>query len=160
MFIILIYLCVFAIVVFIILWVLGQISIVIPPEFVQLFWVICALVAILPILRGYHVVHIVPAHGNYPKIPTKADQLAIMLEAPMGTSARSAGWSSLGLVVAHSSLPAAKAEQWAITLEALEGTSSRSAGWPRPWLVQVITCGPEAHRHKGPHHEQSDHTNM
>ena len=136
MFMVLINLCLFAIVVFIILWVLGQIGIVIPPRVVQLFWVICALVVIL---RGYHVVHIVPAHGNYPKIPTKADQLAIMLEAPMGTSSRSAGWPSPGLVqAAHSSLPAAKAEQWAITLEAPAGTSSRSAGWPSPWLVQVI----------------------
>ena len=105
MFMILLYLCLFAIVVFIILWVLGQIGIVIPPRVMQLFWVICALVVIL---RGYHVVHIVPAHGNYPKIPTKAEQWAIRLEAPVGTSVRSARWPSPWLVqVINSSLPAA-----------------------------------------------------
>ena len=135
MFMVLIYLCLFAIVVFIILWVLGQRGIVIPPK----IWVICVLGAILPTLRGYHVVHIVPAHGNYPKIPTKTEQWAITLQAPIGTSAPSAKWPSPWLVhVINSSLPAAKAEQWAITLEAPAGTSIRSARWPSPWLVQVI----------------------
>ena len=47
--------------------------------------------------RGYHVVHIVPAHRDYPKIPTKAEQWATRLEASAGTSASWAAWASLGL---------------------------------------------------------------
>ena len=89
--------------------------------------------------RGYHVVHIVPAHGDYAKIPTKAEQWATRLEASAGTSASWAAWGSPWLVqVINSPLPAAKAEQWATRLEEPIGTSARWAGWARPWLVQAI----------------------
>ncbi len=88
--------------------------------------------------RGYHVVHIVPANGDNPKTPTKAEQWAITLQAPIGTSARPAGWASPWLVqAANSSLPAAKAEQWATTLEASADARASSAGWANPWLVQA-----------------------
>ncbi|MGA7323911.1 MAG: hypothetical protein WBX25_05395 [Rhodomicrobium sp.] len=75
-----------------------------------------------------------------------AEQWAMTLEAPAGTSARSAAWASPWLVQAvPSSLPAAKAEQWAMTLEAPAGTAARSAAWASPWLVQAIhSCLPAA----------------
>ena len=50
--VLLIYLCVLAIVFYIILWVLGEIGIVIPPQILKLLWVILVLVAILMIARA------------------------------------------------------------------------------------------------------------
>jgi hypothetical protein len=48
----LIYLCLIAIVVFIVLWVLGNLGIVIPPRVMQIVWVIVVLIAILFIWRA------------------------------------------------------------------------------------------------------------
>ena len=47
----LIYLCLFAVIVFVVLYVLGQIGIVIPPRVLQLLWVVAALVVMLLIFR-------------------------------------------------------------------------------------------------------------
>lgn len=43
----LIYLCILAIIVYIILWVLETIGVPVPPKVIQLLWVIVALIAIL-----------------------------------------------------------------------------------------------------------------
>ncbi len=47
----LIYLCLFALVVYLVLWVLGEVGITIPPRVMQLFWVIVVLVAILLVFK-------------------------------------------------------------------------------------------------------------
>lgn len=47
----LIYLCLLAIAVYLIIWVLGEIGIVIPPQTMKLLWVIVVLLAILMIVR-------------------------------------------------------------------------------------------------------------
>lgn len=63
----LITLCIFAIVVYIVLWVLGAIGIAVPPKIVQLFWVIVLLVAILMLAKmiGPHLgtLHAIKAIG-------------------------------------------------------------------------------------------------
>lgn len=47
----LIYLCVLAIIVYLVIYVLGRIGIVIPPQIVTILWVIVMLVALLMIVR-------------------------------------------------------------------------------------------------------------
>jgi len=47
----LIYLCILAIVVYLIIWVLGIIGLPIPQKVIQLIWVIAALIAILMIVQ-------------------------------------------------------------------------------------------------------------
>lgn len=47
----LIYVCVLALVVYLVLWVLGQVGIAIPVQVVKIVWVIVALVALLLIVR-------------------------------------------------------------------------------------------------------------
>jgi bacteriorhodopsin len=48
----LIYLCVLALVVYLIIWVLGEIGLALPPQVIKILWVIVALVAILLIVRA------------------------------------------------------------------------------------------------------------
>lgn len=50
-------LCIFAIVIYLIIWVLGQIGINLPPKVIQLFWVIVMLIAVLMLIKmvGPHV---------------------------------------------------------------------------------------------------------
>jgi hypothetical protein len=48
----LIYLCVLALVVYLVLWVLGEIGIPLPAQVVKIIWVIVALVAILMIVNA------------------------------------------------------------------------------------------------------------
>ena len=60
----LIWLCLFAIVVYIVLYVLGVIGITIPPRVVQLFWVIVALVVLLFVFRTFAPsLHFPTMHG-------------------------------------------------------------------------------------------------
>lgn len=47
----LIYVCVLALVVYLVIWVLGQIGIALPPQVVKIVWVIVALVVLLLIVR-------------------------------------------------------------------------------------------------------------
>jgi len=47
----LIWLCLFAIVVYIVLFVLGEVGIALPPKIVRLFWVIVALIVVLFMFR-------------------------------------------------------------------------------------------------------------
>jgi bacteriorhodopsin len=48
----LIYLCVLALVVYLIIWVLGEIGLALPPQVIKILWVIVALVAILFIVQA------------------------------------------------------------------------------------------------------------
>lgn len=50
-------LCIFAIVIYLIIWVLGAIGINLPPKVIQLFWVIVMLVAVLMLVKmiGPHI---------------------------------------------------------------------------------------------------------
>ena len=63
----LIYLCLFAIVVFVVLYVLGQIGIAIPPRVIQLLWLIAALVVMLLMFRmlspSLGALHLPAAHA-------------------------------------------------------------------------------------------------
>jgi len=47
----LIYICILALVVYLVIWVLGQIGIALPPQVVKILWVIVALVVLLMLVR-------------------------------------------------------------------------------------------------------------
>ncbi len=49
----LIYLCLFAIAVYLVLWVLGELGITIPPQIMKILWVIVILVVILFIVKTF-----------------------------------------------------------------------------------------------------------
>jgi len=48
----LIYLCILALVIYLVLWVMEQIGLALPPQMVRIIWVIALLVAILFILQA------------------------------------------------------------------------------------------------------------
>ena len=47
----LIYVCLLALVIYVVIWVLGQIGIALPPQVVKILWVIVALVVLLMLVR-------------------------------------------------------------------------------------------------------------
>jgi len=47
----LIYVCLLALVVYVVIWVLGQIGISLPPQVIKILWVIVALVVLLLLVR-------------------------------------------------------------------------------------------------------------
>ncbi len=49
----LIYLCLFAIAVYLVIWVLGELGISIPPQIMKILWVIVILVVVLMIVRMF-----------------------------------------------------------------------------------------------------------
>lgn len=57
----LIWLCVLALVVWLVIWVLGEIGLVLPPQVIKIIWVIAALIAILLILNAFSGVLHLPA---------------------------------------------------------------------------------------------------
>lgn len=56
----LIYVCILALVIYLILWVLGEVGITLPAQVIRIIWVIVALVVILMILR------VIPGIGLLP----------------------------------------------------------------------------------------------
>src|SRR5437588_797087 len=49
--VLLIYICIFALVVYLVLWVLQQLGIALPPMVIKIFWIIVALVVLLMLVR-------------------------------------------------------------------------------------------------------------
>lgn len=47
----LIYVCILALVVYLVIWVLGQIGVALPPQVIKILWVIAALIVLLMLVR-------------------------------------------------------------------------------------------------------------
>lgn len=47
----LIYICILALVVYLVIWVLGQIGVALPPQVIKILWIIVALVVLLMLVR-------------------------------------------------------------------------------------------------------------
>ena len=78
----LIYLALLVLVIYVVLWVLGELGIALPPQVIKIVWIIVALVALLIIVQT-----VLP---SFPRLGPRADLPAVLLSTTPLTSPGSA----------------------------------------------------------------------